>query len=771
MPRRRHCEGRLNHGRTSRRPDARARPARADGLARIQRALQNAATNTQSKGQLIRRGHVLNAELDKIDGQGSAVFHFLLRVYRREAYEMVNNLKTANDASSLSTRFSALWPTFEKLPWDKDPDSFQTDDLIQIIEDVNTYCLGQMVRGDQRYKTGDGAARSSRARDALQRLLNVLARDNFEIPDEAWQALGGAIARQPRLSASSTVLFETDVRSICASIADALLDEPLVAQRQTTKACTMAKAPLRPGEASCLPYDCITESNALIVPSTPFDVDKSKHSPRLILLDAELAQQIKELAKVTRSISPNGKWLFRFDEDAIQDDIRCNRLLAEIIRLRTGEPFARPHSLRANAYQELLWPGWRSILCSFLGGETTSPECLRWIHAASPEKRWTRPINSALAAGHGAVDPGLLHYAGAWALIYAVHYEASLLRTPPGRGWFTRLKLAPESMERARRRAGKEKFDPWRWLESGRYDTSGIAALYETAETAEIAPASEGSTPQPPSPPQSPIHSTSGILYLVLRALGLNTNSAAHESGIAGRVQELVEPHCVGESIVADARKRTKKHKQTETTKVAKALKSANAARANKPPKVVKTAKRSRFGIVDAAQNAEIHLVLEDGGRTVQPILQWSLALTDSEVEKLDALFRRDKALIESPRSVRSRELWEAVTRGMPSLIRLQLRFGKGNEFLSPAEEIALQREGDAWFLGPRHPDRGQLPDLMIRKTDPSDDVMDRRITSVVRLIVLARLALNRAEAGHLKRTSGTSVFHPMPTAKSSSNA
>jgi len=343
--------------------------------------------------------------------------------------------------------------------------------------------------------TSDGAARSSRARDALQRLFNVLSRDGFEIPDEAWQAIGGAIVRQPRISASSTVIFDRDIEGICASAAATLLDEPLLAQRLTTKVRTMAKAPLRLGEASCLPYDCVTASNALIVPTTPFDVDKTKHAPRLILLDDDLARLIKELAKVSRAIAPSGKWLFRFDEDAIEDDVRCNRLLAEIMRLQTGEPFARPQSLRANAYQELLWPGWRSILTSFLTGETTAPECLRWIRAASPEKRWTRAINSAVAAGHGAVDPGLLHYAGAWVPIYAVHYEASLSRTPPGHGWFERLKLVPESMERARRRAGKEKFDPWRWLESGRYDTSGIAPLYEPAEAGEVVRTPEGSRP------------------------------------------------------------------------------------------------------------------------------------------------------------------------------------------------------------------------------------------------------------------------------------
>lgn len=744
---------------------------RVHGLTRIQKALQSAATDTDSKGRLIRRGQVLNTELDKIDGHGSAIFHFLLRVYRREAFEMVNDLDTANDASSAATRFSALWPTFEKLPWDKDPDDFQTEDLVQIVEDVNAHCLGQMVREDQLYTTTDGAARSSRAHDALQRLFNVLSRDGFEIPDEAWQAIGGAIVYQPRISASSTVLFDADIESICESTAAALIDEPLLAQRQSTKIRTMAKAPLRLGEASCLPYDCITELNALAIATTDFGVDKTKHAPRLIQLENDLAELIKDTAKVSRSIAPGGKWIFRFDDDATQDDVRCNRLLAELIRLRTGEPFARPQSLRANAYQELLWPGWRSILTSFLGGETSAPDCLHWIRATSAEKRWTCAIGSAVAAGHGAVDPGLLHYAGAWALIYAVHYEASLTRTPPGHGWFDRLKLAPESMERARRRAGNENFDPWRWLESGRYDTGNMAPLYEPTEAAEAAPTPEGPTSKPPGPPTPPIHSTSAIVYLVLRALGLNTNAAAHESAIAGRVQEFVEPYRMGRALIADARKRTKQHQQTEKTKASKIQKAAKAASATRSRKVANTAKRNRFGIDDAGLNADIDLVLENQGRTVLPIVQWSLALTDAEAQHLDALFRRDKALIDFPHSVRTREVWQTVTRGMPSLIRLQLRFGRGNAFLTPAEEIAIRREGDPWFLGPRHPDRGQLPDLMIRRAGPSNDVLDRRMTSVVRLILLARLALNRAEAGQLKLTSGTSVFHPMPIERGSSNA
>jgi hypothetical protein len=192
--------------------------------------------------------------------------------------------------------------------------------------------------------------------------------------------------------------------------------------------------------------------------------------------------------------------MYRFDDDAIQEDVRGNRLLADLIRLQTGEPFGRPHSLRANAYEDLLWPGWRPMLTRFLRAETTAQECLVWARADNLERRWTRAIGAAVAAGHGAVDPGVLHYAGAWPQIYAVHYEATLSRIAPGQGWLGRLNLRPESMERARRRAGRAVFDPWRWLESGRSDPSGVAPLYEPPAPDEVkqAPDAKGNSPTNP---------------------------------------------------------------------------------------------------------------------------------------------------------------------------------------------------------------------------------------------------------------------------------
>lgn len=724
---------------------------RVHGLKRIGSALQEAATDVASKGRLILRGQVLNNELDKLSPHGTAVYHFLVRVYRREAHEMVKDLQTANDASSTYTRFSALWPTFEALRWDADPDQFTDTTWVQIVEDVNKHCLSAMIREDKQYMTTDGAKRSSRAQDALQRLFHVLSRDGYEIPDSAWQAIGGAVVRQPRISASSTVIFDSDTLGICESVKTILTDEPLLVQRITTKARTMAKAPLRIGEASCVPFDCVTQSGALALPTTPFDIDKSSHAPRLIPLEEELAQLNRSLGEVSRAISPLGKWMYRFDDDAIQDDVRGNRLLAELIRLQTGDAFARPHSLRANAYQQLLWPGWRRMVTQFLRAETTAQTCRVWDRADDLERRWTRAINSAVAAGHGAVDPGLLHYASAWPLIYALHYEGALSRTPPGEGWLRRFNVRPESMERARRRAGRDDFDAWRWLESGRADVSSVAPLYELPGPDVAHPAIDHTAGAPSSERQLIIHSSGAILYLVLRALGLTTHSAAHESGISGRVQEVIEPHRLGDAVVAEARRRVKPHKPKEAPKAGNSSKGARRL------------KLGRFGQLDVSQNADVDLILEEEGETMRPIIQWALALSDADAATLDALFRRDAKVIDSPESVRARSIWERVTRGMPSLIRLRLRFGIGSQFLTGAEETVLARDGDSWFLASRHPDRGQLPDVTVSRTDQSNPVMDCRVTSVIRLVFASRLALNHAEAHYLKRTNGTSLIHLPP--------
>ncbi|MCK9685639.1 hypothetical protein [Scleromatobacter humisilvae] len=673
-------------------------------------------TTDDSLGGQERRARRIKLGLaDLASPDRTAIFLFCSDMLNLQADEVIANPRNAH-VSTVKTRWSTVHPTFGSLPLSADPADFEDDEWVGVVDAVNKYCLDAARKAgttDDSYLIGEGKIRSSRARDALQRMFRILEGDAWEIPQAAWDEMGGATLFQPRLSASSSIYLTEYAQPIKEEIY-ATFSHALAAERQDVKVQVMSEAPCRIGEVSCAASRCVTRSGAMTFLNTPYVVHKSKHAPRQAPLTPATASAVKALEERTVSICPDAQRLFRFDAVAQMQDVTANALLPDVLRNAIGDPEFRPQSLRGTAYMESLWPGFRPVMQRLLNGTLTPQECIPWLHGEPMQDRWIRAISAATAAGHGAVDPGYKFYASAWPLLLAIWMKAKSLDLKPADATFKAFGRTAANFRQIKCRSEDKEVDAWQWLPSAMVRSQSRPLLESVLPSQEL--------PRPPTTRPADSTPSQTIGYIVLRCLELMPDAALHETGLTTAQQKVAEENIPRSRDIEWARKRKK------------------------------------GPITGAALDGDRSLALDPSGIG---ITEWLSGLSTKDLHDLFAILRRNqKDLSLSPEEIQECEFWRRVSLHIPSKFCLTLRFGQGHH-LSPASELRLRElRPRVMVQDERDPNLGPLPDVMLRHL-PENDRLDCRSTAIFKLacLVLSRAStsLLSESAANAKRPAGES--------------
>lgn len=673
------------------------------GLKRITTIVNKWADQSESNGGRLARAQELKSELTELGTHRSSVFNFSVSYIVMECEEIIETKGQKGKLSTLATRWSTLHPTLNSLDSDCDPQDFEDDEFIHFAKSVNEYCLAKLEESDKQYVLGNGELTTDRARDALQRFFHVLTRNGWDISELVWESIGGAVVRNPRTSASATLILDKDLTAIAIAAKQLFPQEPHLSSRLATKVRSMSKVPQRIGEASAVPSSCITQTNALVICKTPFTVDKSDRTSRVTPISADVAAEIEKLIEETLEVDDSAEWLYRFDDKACTDDQRVNRAISDLIRLATKDPQARTHSLRANAYMEIIWPGWQEFFAEFLAGRKDCFDCVAWLKSLPIGERWTLPIYAGAAAGHGAVDPGYRHYGSAWPLVYAAYLQATLSECQPGQKFITQMGVKPNTLTKAKSRRSKNHFDAWSHLLKCK-PLEFATPQYTPTEVADST-ATDGAIDVLTQPLKALPFGIQALKYICLRACGWSDSKAGHEVNVHGIVRECLELHNLSKKKIEVARERKK------STHLGTAL------------------------------NSDIDSILLDTS-----VSNWVMGMSEDQYRVIfSMMFRVADDFPGGTEHVQLKSVWETLLQNVPNTLAVHARFGRGDH-LSLTNDAELHSLAPMLTLGDRHRDLGPMPEVLLMQRGKLNYVVARRLTSLLKLLLLARTAVREAE-------------------------
>lgn len=596
--------------------------------------------------------------------------------------------------SSLSTYYSTLLVHTAWTGWD-DPFEWEEDTWIEFIDLISTACQSGEKDSEEELHP--------RAKHALSALVRSLMRRKHWIPTAVLQRLSEPTdMAHPFDSASSVLLSRKDLNAATERLNSWLEDEPATLQLAQTRAMICSWIPARAGEISSLSFDCLTEAGGLVIRRVGFNVHKTQTSLRVIPLPIEAVLQVEHARQTAKQFVPSADLLLRgtgHSEDVLRDN-RAKDHWHESLKSVTGDPRARPHSVRASTLQEMTWPGWQEISAKLVRGQLSRSEACNWRTMLQAD--WHRLAAATSAAGQSGISSAIGHYLAGWALVHAVQALALLQEEHIRPALLEQLQIKPSAYRQAKSRSERDRrnkksgdaFCGWSWLE-GRIERS-IGLSPSTANSKDGAPVAEQTAYKDTAAPPNPI--TVSYLdqtrYLCARGLGLSTQVAHLKIGITW----------------------------FEATALDTLLPTPDELRVS--------AMRARNGPGKRGQNGDIDLCFSPLGTE---ILMWLTQLSHSSLEFLvAAMFREmplDLCIFDDP------ERWRKVIEKMPRSLQLQIRKGKSH---IDAQELHNAHRSDLRYLLIPDAKLGRRPAVRITLAGQENRVLSARITSVVRLALLS---------------------------------
>jgi hypothetical protein len=404
------------------------------------------------------------------------------------------------------------------------------------------------------------------------------------------------------------------------------------------------------------------------------------------------------------------KLLLRGDGSADEGlrDLHVCIELGTILKQATGDPKARPHSVRAATLQEITWPGWQIQIALMMSGNLGVHEANQWKHTL--EQDWTRLSRATAIAGQADLRSAFGNYLAGWPLVYAIFSTAALAHSIPGPGFLSQIEINPESLRQARSRASRPKapkssrteFDPWAWI-ANRHGRTVIQAP-PTISQAKSDPVRNVAN----SSDANLVSDSVQLNYLIQRCFGLQ-ESLSMES----------------------ARIPLHKAKQLEQFLPATELIDAAVRRERQAPQPRAIAADREMAVTELGQSCLHFLLMQDF----------------SDFKALRHTLFRTKTTDASNTDIT--QFWPRVIRSLPPSLALDVRIGA--RYLSLADRIALSRLEPAAFFKP-DPQIGERPVMAVLQRGQKNLVVSARLTSVMRVAWLAIDALRtskKTEAKH----------------------
>ncbi|PJI95858.1 hypothetical protein CLU85_0587 [Acidovorax sp. 69] len=657
--------------------------SRDEGLEAISKALNRYSNQTLRLGELLSRAIECRGDISGAEVRWTPFSGWLRDWVCEELVRTRDDVPGRYQISSIATYFSTLSLARRRVHFLGAPEDWTEGDWSSFLEwthQLASPSLNQEAHG-----------LCERVRHAAFALIHSLRRRQIHVPMSVWAQLREHADPHPSGSTSSVLVLHADLSRALQIARSWLAESPVEALLVEIRALLSQELPLRAGDLSSLAWDCLTLGGGVVISRQGYNQHKTENAIRVAPVSATCAAQLRSLRAELVSYTGANDLLLRLDgsDDAGLRDSQLMEIWSAALKVATGDPKARPHSVRAAALQERAWPGWEKAAAEWLSTGTSDPQRLeRWIKSLQSE--WTRTASAAVVAGHGDLRSALGNYLAGWPVIRAMAAESLLQRQPLGPGLVRQVGLNAGALRKARSRgalsgaAAHQPFDGWSWLRQGllRRMVSPQQQPKHLTQTA-----SPLSLPLQRSNPQR-VSRIDSIQYLVLRTLGLTKHRTVESTGIPISVALELE------GAVPD-----------DDTKAELTRRARSSARERGVEANIKVA-RSEDGI---------------------QIVDWLVGMDRSSLEFFRLCALREHA---GSASFNKYRMWQPVVESMPPRFSILLRRGKAH--LTP-EEFRFLRSFDGQLKLKVDESIGECPVVSLAPRAKENQVVSARLTAVLR--------------------------------------
>ena len=655
--------------------------SRDEGAEVLSKALNKYSNQTLRLGERRRRAIECRREISTATVRWTPFSGWLRDWICEELVRTRDNERGCYQLSSLATYYSTLSLARGKSHLLGDPEDWTQDEWICFLQSTQQLASPSSIR--------ETHGLCERVRHAALALVHSLRRRQIQVPMGVLELLHEHADPVPGSSSSSVLLRGADMTRALQIARSWLSESPADALLVEIRAVLSHELPLRAGDVSSLAWDCLTQAGGIVINRQGYNQHKTENAISVAPVSATCAAQLRSLRADLASYTGATDLLLRLDGShaAGLRDSQLMEIWSAVLKVATGDPKARPHSVRAAALQERAWPGWEKAAAEWLSKGTSDTQRLeQWIESLQSD--WTRTASAAAAAGHGDLRPALGNYLAGWPLIRAMTAEYLLRRQPMGPGLVRQVGLNAAALRKARSRcaltgaAAPQPFDDWSWLRQGllRRKVSPQQQPQHLPQT--VSPlALNRSDPQRASRFDS-------AQYLVLRTLGLTKHRAIESTGIPISVALELE------GAVPD-----------DDTKAELTRRARSSARERGVEANIKVA-RSEDGI---------------------QIVDWLIGMDRSTLDFFRLCVLREHA---GSAKVYNYRLWQSVVESMPPRFSLVLRRGKAH--LTP-EEFRSLRSLDGQLKLKVDESIGERPVVSLAPRAKENQVLSARLTAVLR--------------------------------------
>jgi len=604
-----------------------------------------------------------------------------------------DNVHGRYEVSSFSTYLSRLKIGFQSIG--DDPYDWGEQAWMDFVETVEKHF------SDKDFKYGDVLTDGSR--NALGALLRSLHRRAISVPRNLWTYVSDTEGiTAPHDSASSTLLTEEDLLASDLMIGRTLGDYPPNVLRCRFRLRCGQIIPMRAGDFANFKRSFTTPAGGLIIERSGFNNIKNQQSVRIWQLGLQEVEALHNVASTLSAYVTNGDLLLRGTGRGSdnEEDLAASSTLNQTLKLATGDPKARMHSLRATTLQNLAWPQWQSLTARFLKFEVNAREINAWT--TDRWNTWLSTARAAGAAGHSGIASALHNYLAGWPLVHVLHASALSSELTVSSAYIESLGLSITALRQARSRVNRKaplSFVLQDWLQqqlraqlhsNGAFNGRVFKVVEHTA---------------PPSKPylkpeQALRQETSSLQYLVSRALGEPQAAVQNRLLMGASVCQNLERRVLPEDLIAEC------------------------------------SQRARAGAEPRAIAAHQKLLNSPEGKD---LIDWIQTLSQ---QKFDIALYSFVWFLPLPAGYRPWTLnqWQTIADSLPTHIAIRLHRGEAHLTDEEVRFVAQQN----LLVKPERDLGSRLRANLFVRTEPNNRVKTARLSTVFRILLLSMYSLNQ---------------------------
>lgn len=634
------------------------------------------------------------------------------------------------DISSINTYLTVLTRVPHELRGASTEDPYEWSDghwehwLYSLNAELVGTSSSSTDRTDLDHETNtDKPALHKRVKDAVGRLVrNLISREHW-VPSSIRSVVAESDEKLPSGSASSCLVTESDVQRSILISNSWLEDQPLNKLMVEMRAQIQFLIPTRSGDISNLRIDGITPNGWLVIERVGYKNIKTENSVRVFRIPASLQRSLAEFRGRLLQFQPHAEFMLRGDgtPDAGARDATLINIFSAALKYSTGDPRARPHSLRASALQNLAWPGWQPLAALMLDAQASPRDCETWCTSTT---EWTRMAYAAGDAGHADLRAAFGNYLSAWQLIFGIRVMALLNTTAPRPGFLRQLGIDPAALRKFRQRSLGAECE-WGWLFS-RVSKSSVEEIRAHAQGAGQADSTSKSIDHP-----SPVEAVS-----VASTQPMPPSDLAPESGYFAPRSKTQTISIRGEELEYMCARILGMPTFEAVERAGLGLARATELDAGLPAKelILSAACRARGMAQDRGRNGNLNTLFSEKG---QQILSWIRRLqTDDLTTAFQFAF---KLTTRGLSDVRMTEFWRSLFTDLPATCALHIH--RGQRHIQDAERSFLLTNSSV-AITLIDGEVGEVPAIRLLTRAIDNRVVGSRLNSVFRASLLARASL-----------------------------